>query len=238
MSRRGWRVFPLIALGGTLVFGELLREVLGHTGLTRTLDPWLANAIATRRVGWLAMVFSILTWLGSAFFLVPLGVAVAAWLWMWQHRLRPAILLAIAVGGAAGLYDIVKPLVHRLRPEAALQYGGPDEGWAFPSGHATQSASFYAMLVVVLSAYAWPRRHVMLAVAAAAIVLVIAASRLYLGVHWLTDVVGGLALGLTWFAIVMVTGAFIDRRRSATAGGSSAPAGRSPDRRSGRTAPG
>jgi membrane-associated phospholipid phosphatase len=238
MSRTGLRVFPLIALSGALVFGELLREVLGHTGLTLTLDPWLADAIATHRVGWLAMVFSILTWLGSAFFLVPLGGAVVAWLWMSQHRLRPAILLAVAIAGAAGLYDILKPLVRRLRPEAALQYGGPDEGWAFPSGHATQSASFYAMLAVVLSAYAWPRRRMFLAVAATAIVLVIAASRLYLGVHWLTDVVGGLALGLTWFAIVMVAAGLIDRRRPATAGGSSAPAGRSPHRRSGRTAPG
>jgi undecaprenyl-diphosphatase len=238
MARRGLRVFPLIALGGALVFGELLREVLVHSGFTLTLDPWLASAIATHRVGWLAMVFSLLTWMGSAVFLIPLGVVVAGWLWMRQQRLRPAILLAAGIGGAAGLYDIVKPLVRRLRPEAALQYGGPDDGWAFPSGHATQSASFYAMLVVVLSAYAWPRRRVLLAVAAAAIVLVIAASRLYLGVHWLTDVVGGLALGLTWFAIVMVTAAFIDRRRSVRAGGSSAPAGRSPDRRSGRTAPG
>jgi membrane-associated phospholipid phosphatase len=238
MPRTGLRIFVVIALAGALVFGELLREVVGHSGLTLTLDPWLASAIATHRVGWLAVVFSILTWLGSAFFLIPLGVAVAVWLWAWQHALRPAIPLAVAIAGAAGFYDIFKPLVHRLRPEAALQYGGPDEGWAFPSGHATQSASFYAMLVVVLSAYAWPRHRLLLAVAAAATVLIIAASRLYLGVHWLTDVVGGLALGLTWFAVVMVAAELFDRRRSARAGGSSAPAGRSPNRRSDRTAPG
>jgi membrane-associated phospholipid phosphatase len=238
MSRRSLGVFLVVALGGALLFAELLREVAGHTGLTVTLDPWLARAIAIHRVGWLAVLFSILTWLGSAVFLIPLGLAVIAWLWLRRHTLRVAILLAVAIGGAAGLYDIAKPLVRRLRPEAALQYGGPDEGWAFPSGHATQSASFYAMLVVVLSAYAWPRRRVPLALAAAAIVLVIAASRLYLGVHWLTDVVAGLGLGLTWFAIVMAVAELIERRRSAKAGGSSAPAGRSLDRRSGRTAPG
>jgi membrane-associated phospholipid phosphatase len=231
MSRTKLGVFLVIALLGVLLFAELLREVLGHTALTTTLDPWLANAIAAHRVGWLAVVFSILTWLGSAIFLVPLGVVVAAWPWLRHRTLRPGILLAVAIGGAAGLYDILKPLVRRLRPEAALQYGGPDEGWAFPSGHATQSAGFYAMLVVVLSTYAWPRRRVPLAIVAAATVLVIAASRLYLGVHWLTDVVGGVALGLTWFAITMMAAELIDRRQSARAGGSSAPTYRSPDRR-------
>ena len=156
MSRSGSRGFVVIAVAGLLLFGELLREVVGHTGLTMTLDPWLARAIATHRVGWIAELLSIVTWLGSAFFLVPLGLVVAACLWLRRHTLRPPIQLAVAVGGAAGLYDLVKPLVRRLRPEAGLSYGGPDEGWAFPSGHATQSASFYAMLVVVLSTYvAW-----------------------------------------------------------------------------------
>ena len=223
MSRRiSWGAAAVVLL---FCFGELLREVTSHGGLANTVDPWLANAVAAHRIGWLAMVFSVLTWLGSSVFLVPLGIVVAGWLWQTHRTLRPAVNLALAIGGAAALYDVIKPLVGRMRPPAALQYGGPDTDFAFPSGHATQSASFYAMLVVVLATWMWPYRRVLLSLAAVTMVAIVAAARIYLGVHWLTDVLAGLALGLAWFSILM---AFM-------AGASSPSTSRSPSRPSGRT---
>lgn len=225
MPRRiTWGAGALVLL---LCFGELLREVKTHSGLANTVDPWLANAVAAHRIGWLAAVFSVLTWLGSSVFLIPLGIVVAGVIWQTHRTLRPAINLALAIGGAAGLYDAIKPLVGRMRPATTLQFGGPDRDFAFPSGHATQSASFYAMLAVVLITWAWPRRQVLLSLGAAAIVAIVAVSRLYLGVHWLTDVLAGLALGLAWFSILMVF----------MAGASSPSASESLSRPSGRTAP-
>ena len=105
-------------------------------------------------------------------------------------------MMAAAFLGAAGLYDIVKPAVGRARPPAALQVGGPDIGRAFPSGHATQSIAFYGMLAIVLITWYAPRHRRLYVASAALVTLVIGASRLYLGVHWLTDVLGGYALGL------------------------------------------
>ena len=219
-----WAATAIILL---LVFAELLREVMSHTGLASTGDPWLASTIAAHRIRWMAMVFGLLTWLGSSVFLIPLGIVVALLIWRTHRTLWPALRLALAIGGAAGLYDVIKPLVGRMRPAVALQYGRPETDWSFPSGHATQSASFYAMLAVVLSTWIWPRRRVLLSLAAALIVAVVAASRLYLGVHWLTDVLAGLALGLAWFSILMVF----------TVGASSPSESGSLNRRSDRTAP-
>src|SRR5207248_11440655 len=66
---------------------------------------------------------------------------------------------------------------------------------SFPSGHATQSIAFYAMAAIVLGLGRSPRTRTVLWSVAAAVVIVVGASRIYLGAHWLTDVLGGYALG-------------------------------------------
>ena len=90
----------------------------------------------------------------------------------------------------------------RPRPPAAI-WIGHYTGAAFPSGHATQSTAFYAMLAVVLGAGLSIRKQAVLWSAAALVVLIVGASRIYLGAHWLTDVLAGYALGATWVAIVI-----------------------------------
>jgi undecaprenyl-diphosphatase len=194
-----------------VAFGFLLWGVLAHNGLA-SADPGVATFVASHRVVWLTPVMQAVTWLGSSFFIIPLGVAVGGVLRRRHHTWRPLVMMAAAFLGAAALYDIVKPAVGRSRPPAALQVGGPDKGWAFPSGHATQSISFYGMLAVVLIIYAAPSRRWLFAIGAALITLVVGASRLYLGVHWLTDVLGGYALGLAWLALVMVMSLILEDR--------------------------
>lgn len=192
-----------MALVSALAFGFLLWGVLAHSGLTAA-DPRVATLVADHRSGWLTTVMQLVTWLGSSVLIIPLGLVVGGALWRRRHTWRPLVMLAAAFLGAAGLYDIVKPAVARARPPAALQVDGPEVGRSFPSGHATQSIAFYGMLAIVLIvSYAPLRRRLFLA-AAAVVVLVIGASRLYLGVHWFTDVLGGYALGLAWLAVAMV----------------------------------
>ncbi len=158
--------------------------------------------VITHRTGWLTTALSVLTWLGSTAFIIPAGLAIGLYFLIRRRTWRPLALLAAAVAGGIGLYDIVKPLVGRPRPPAAI-WIGHYTGAAFPSGHATQSAAFYAMLAIVLGAGLSSRRRAILWSAAALVVLIVGASRIYLAAHWLTDVLAGYALGATWVAIVV-----------------------------------
>lgn len=202
-GRRSLIAWSIVALISALAFGFLLWGVLAHNGLTRA-DLEVATFVAGHRTAWLTTVMRIVTWLGSSFFIIPLGVAVGGILWLRRHTWRPVLMMSAAFLGAAGLYDIVKPAVARVRPPAALQVGGPDEGWSFPSGHATQTIAFYGMMAIVLIAWYAARRRVLFAIGAALVTIVVGASRLYLGVHWLTDVLGGYALGLSWLAVIVI----------------------------------
>jgi undecaprenyl-diphosphatase len=207
-GRRALIAWSIVGLISALVFAFLLWGVLAHSGLT-VIDPNVTTFVASHRIGWLTPVMQTVTWLGSSVFIIPFGVAVGVYLWRRRHTWRPLIMMAVAFAGAAGLYDIVKPTVGRARPPAALQVGGPDKGFAFTSGHATQSIAFYGMLAVVIIAWWVSNRRLLVILGAALLTLVIGASRLYLGVHWLTDVLGGYALGLTWLSLVMITSTLV-----------------------------
>jgi membrane-associated phospholipid phosphatase len=203
-----WSIVALLSAAG---FGFLLWGVLAHNGLTLA-DPAVATFVAGHRLAWLTPVMELVTWLGSSFFIIPFGVAIGGYLWRRRRSWRPLVMMAVAFLGAAALYDIVKPAVGRARPAAALQVGGPDVGNAFPSGHATQTISFYGMLAFVLIICYAPRRRWPFVIGAALVTIMVGASRLYLGVHWLTDVLGGYGLGLAWLSLVMVTSLLLEGR--------------------------
>jgi undecaprenyl-diphosphatase len=175
--------------------------VTGHDD-TALADPHVTAWVVAHRTGWLTSALQVLTWLGSTAVIIPAGLAIGLYFLIRRRTWRPLALLGAAVAGAIGLYDIVKPLVGRPRPPAAI-WIGHYTGTAFPSGHATQSAAFYAMLAIVLGAGLSIRRHAILWGAAALAVLIVGTSRIYFAAHWLTDVLAGYALGATWVAIVV-----------------------------------
>ena len=119
------------------------------------------------------------------------------------HRWQPLALLAAALADAIGLYNIIKPLVGRPRPPPPI-WIGHFSGAAFPSGHATQSVACYATLAVVLGTGRSARAKTVLWSTAALVALTVGASRVYLGAHWLTDVLGGYTLGASWVAAVII----------------------------------
>jgi membrane protein DedA with SNARE-associated domain/membrane-associated phospholipid phosphatase len=203
-SPRGfWLTFTVAAGGLTAwAFGALTQDVTGHDD-TALADPHVTAWVIAHRTGWLTNALQVLTWLGSTAVIIPAGLAVGLYFVLRRRDWRPLALLAAAVAGAVGLYNLVKSVVGRPRPPAAI-WIGHYTGASFPSGHATQSAAFYAMLAIVLGAGLAIRRRAILWVAGALVVLVVGASRIYLGAHWLTDVLAGYALGVTWVAIVVV----------------------------------
>ncbi len=211
------RGFPLtfavaVAALAAWFFGGLTQDVVGHDEMA-LVDPKVTFWLLAHRVGWLTGAMKASTWLGSTAVIVPLGLAIGGWFLVRRRDWRPLAMLAVTVGGAIVTYDIVKPPVGRARPPASA-WIGHYTGFAFPSGHATQAVAFYAMAAIVLGASFTGRRRVIswgLAVAAG---LIVGFSRLYLGAHWLSDVLAGYALGIAWVALVSAIRFATSRSRS------------------------
>jgi len=202
-SPRGFALTFTLAVGAVAawIFTGLTQDVVAHDE-TALLDPRMLHWVLAHRTAWLTTVMKTVTWLGSNVVIVPVLLLVAAFYLLRRRDWRPGAKLAVAVGGAIVLYDIVKAAVGRARPPATV-WIGHYSGGAFPSGHATQTVAFYGMLALTLTTGRSVRTWVLLWTGAAMIALLVGASRIYLGAHWLSDVVGGYALGAAWLAAVV-----------------------------------
>lgn len=184
-----------------LAVGVLTGDVLGHYGLAHA-DPHVTAWVVAHRADWLTDVLRVVTWLGSLAVIVPVAVIAGLFFVLRWHQWWPVALLAVAIAGAVGLYNLVKHLVGRPRPPPAI-WIGHFSGASFPSGHATQSVACYVTLALILGAARPGWVKAWLSAVAVLVVLVVGGSRIYLGAHWLTDVLGGYALGTAWLAIVL-----------------------------------
>jgi membrane-associated phospholipid phosphatase len=161
-----------------------------------------------------------LSTIGSAVVYLPLFALVAAWL-LRTGRPRLAIFVAVTAAGSAGLNALVKLAVHRARPVLPDPVAHAN-GLSFPSGHA-QSAMVAASLLGLL---ALPRLHgawrAVAVAAGVAWVLAIGFARVFLGVHFVSDVLAGYVLGAAWVAAMTAAFRAWHRERSAEAGGAGA----------------
>ena len=112
------------------------------------------------------------------------------------------VFLLTAVAGEIVLINTIKGILDRVRPEfnPIAETLGP----SFPSGHSGLAAAFYAAAALVLARRRSPRTRALLAGGAVAIAVGVACSRVLLGVHWMSDVIAGLAFGWTWFGICAI----------------------------------
>ena len=182
-------------------FAGLTQDVVGHDEMA-LVDPRFEAWVVAHRTAAITTGMEVVTWLGSLATIVPLLLAAVVILVARRRDWRGAAMLVIAVAGAVGLYDVVKLVIGRPRPAAAL-WIGHYSGAAFPSGHATQVVAFYGMLAILLSARRSARAQALLWIGAALITILVGASRVYLGAHWLSDVLAGYALGAAWVALVV-----------------------------------
>lgn len=215
-SRTGRWAMPAWFLGGmvalivaTSLLGWLLASVVW--GGDSTIDAGVAQWAADRRSDGLTAFFNVVTDIGDTITLLILGVAVGT---VWRVKRGDWEGFEVLAGsylGALAIYAAVKRIVGRARPPQELALGEVP-GLSFPSGHTTGSAAVYTALVllVIVMVRREAAKWVMVA-ATGVLVVLIAASRVYLGVHWLGDVVAGLVVGVTW-AIWVVTPLYVRRR--------------------------
>ena len=194
-----------IAALAVWLFGAVLEEVLDNSTVVR-LDvatmAWVANHTTALGV----RVFKVITELGE----IPvalIGVVGAFLLWRQRHRLVLVCWVSAFLGGVF-VNRLLKMLIHWSRPVQVTD----QMTFSFPSGHTMAATIGYGMLAYVLATYWRPSRARprYLYLAAAAIALAVGISRVYLGVHFPTDVIGALAAGVAWLAIC-VTGTRIAR---------------------------
>jgi undecaprenyl-diphosphatase len=163
------------------------------------LDRQLYEALYADHHPALVGLARFFTALGEPTMLVAAGIGVALWLW-YAGRVRLALALVGVFGVGRGLAEIQKYWVARVRPDAEPHLVVVQTS-SFPSGHAANSMIFYLALALALTAGTrWQRP----AVAGAVLLsLLIGISRVMLGVHWPSDVIGGWAFGMLWVLLTL-----------------------------------
>jgi undecaprenyl-diphosphatase len=147
----------------------------------------------------LVLVARFFTALGEPTVLVAAGFLCALWLWRTGHRHLPWVLIAITMIGR-GVAELQKWTIARPRPDLDPHLVVVRTS-SFPSGHATSSMIFYLTIALTLTARS--RWHRVAAAGAILLSLLVGTSRVMLGVHWPSDVVGGWAFGLLWVLLTL-----------------------------------
>jgi undecaprenyl-diphosphatase len=179
-------------------FIELADEVV--EGESRAFDKAVLLWIHSTFPGWLEGPMRIITALGYYWVVLPLLAVAVAFFYRRGWRLS-AILLMVSTAGSVVLTTVLKSVFERARPEL-VDSGYQASFYSFPSGHATVAVGFYGMLTLVLAYRLRGIARWAVAVSGILVVLLIGFSRLYLGVHYPTDVLAGYLAALLWLVCV------------------------------------
>ncbi|WP_374438022.1 bifunctional DedA family/phosphatase PAP2 family protein [Pseudomonas panipatensis] len=198
---RGLAYLAVLLVGSAWLFFGILEDVVSGDPLVRA-DSAIYLALQDLRTAPGDALMIAMTELGDT--VVVLAVTLAVLLWLAGKRAwRTAAYWLVAIAGASALNSVIKVALHRPRPGEMLYTGW--SAFSFPSGHSTVNAILYGFLAVLLIPALRPLWRLPLAVCAVTLVLGIAMSRLYLGAHWFSDVVGGLAFACAWLTSLGVS---------------------------------
>ena len=191
----------VFAIGGGLLLGVLAYLVRGNShlvGIDKSVAKWgdrHASAMSTH-------VLNGITQLGGIYAIIVLCVVLAVAETIRERSVWVAPFIVAVMGGEEILTATVKHLADRVRP--TFNPAAATLGPSFPSGHSATAAAFYATAALLLGRWRGRPTRAVLTGCAAGIAVAVAASRVLLDVHWLTDVIAGLALGWAWFAVCAI----------------------------------
>jgi membrane-associated phospholipid phosphatase len=213
MRARDPRTFALSGLVVAFVLDMLAMAHLVEDYLTG--DPivrWdvrLATWLHLHASQPLVRVFEVVTYAGNAAFL-GLFILVTAILLLRRSKSNGAALLIVAFGGAEIVNALLKLLFHRSRPELAFVHL---DTYSFPSGHAAAAAATFTVAAWLVAARCRTTRgRLLVSSGAAAAMAVVGFSRLYLGAHYLSDVLTGFTVGIAWATLCLLGYVLLDGR--------------------------
>ncbi|ODV11297.1 MAG: hypothetical protein ABT20_06150 [Rubrivivax sp. SCN 70-15] len=195
----GLLIAAALLLGGAWAFLGILEDVVSNDPLVRW-DHVVFSTLQGLRTPWGDAVMIAATELGSAAVVIPVVAAVAGVL-AYRRCWRALAYVVTAIGFAQVLVWALKATLGRARPTA--MYSGAEQ-FSFPSGHAASSVVAYGLLAFLLARQKSPRVQLVITFAATMLIGLISFSRLYLGAHWLSDVLASLTLGTAWVALLSI----------------------------------
>ena len=173
------------------------------TTINANVDFW-ATSIQTSSFTTIA---EIIAYVFDAPALLAISLLTAAYLFYKNYR-KNSVLLLGAMAGDAAILAIVKTLVHSARPLDGLMY---DAGFSFPSGHTTGSIVFCGLLTYFGWQHWKSSNAKILPSIFFIIVIIVGFSRVYLNVHWLSDILGGYSLGVFWLTFSILVFQYLEK---------------------------
>lgn len=192
----------VLAVAGTLAFAALAGHV--RSGATQRFDDAALAWIGAHRSSLIDRAALEFTALGTGLVVFTIVAVAGGFLWLTRHRYSAGLLLVATAGGIV-LNNVLKLGFDRPRPDIITWQQTPLSS-SFPSGHAMSAAIVYFTVAYLMGRL--QRRlaaRVLTALVASVIVILIAITRLYLGVHYPSDVLGGIVIGLAWTGFCMAT---------------------------------
>jgi undecaprenyl-diphosphatase len=202
----------LIVLGMTLTLGEIAEDVRNGEPLT-VADVQLSNWLHTHGSASLTTSMLLVTSFGSTVVVSCLAVLFGLYL-LWRRQPYWLTTMVLSVFGGMGVNKLLKFVVHRARPH----FNDPIlslTSYSFPSGHTMMATVLYGVLAAFLISKTprWSWRVMILAVASC-LILLVGFSRIYLGAHYLSDVLAALAEGLAWLSLCLTAVYSVWRHRT------------------------
>ena len=195
-------VGAIIAIAATVAFASLAEHVLA--GGTQAFDVAILQWLHGHQSKALTAVMVEMTYLGTGTVVIVIVGVAALFLWHTEHKHSARLLLAATIGNIL-LDGVLKLVYHRPRP-SVFAWQTTAVSSSFPSGHAMSATVVYgtvAYLLMRLQKHRWAKALTLSA--AILLILLICLTRLYLGVHYPSDVLGGIIVGLAWASFCMAT---------------------------------
>ncbi|TPG78571.1 phosphatase PAP2 family protein [Pseudomonas arsenicoxydans] len=198
---RALALSAVLLVGAAWLFFGILEDIVTGDPLLLA-DSAIYHLLQDLRTAPGDAVMIAITELGDTTVVVAVTMVVLLWL-LWKRAWRTATYWLAAIAGASVLNTVIKFALHRARPGELLYSGW--SAFSFPSGHSTVNLVLYGFLAFLIARESRPAWRLVVTLGAATLIFLIAFSRLYLGAHWFSDVLGGMAFGSAWLALLSLS---------------------------------